>query len=967
MILRWCCERNGAGPKSSPKDFLVVKSVEARLLLEREGELAELDAAIGRTGDAAGSVVLIDGPAGIGKTRLLDEACGRARAAGLEVLTARGGELERAYAFGVVRQLLESRVARTSPDDRSELLAGAAVLAEAVFSAPASPSLAGTDTPQTVLHGLYWLVANLAERSPLLLVVDDVQWADGPSLRFLLYLARRLSGMPVALVLAVRSGEVSPQPELLRALRLEADPPVLEPGPLSPEATKTLTVVRLGHDVPDALARACHEATRGNPFLLTELVHQLHAARGDTDPAAVGRMASERLAAEILVRVGRAGASACELVRAVSVLGNSADLETAAALAGVERLAAAELADALARAEILEPAQPLLRFVHPLVRAAVYEDVPRSERARLHARAARLVAGGRDGADAAAMHLLLTMPAGDGATVELLRDAARAAIARGAPETALEFLRRADREPPPDPIRPALLLELGAAASRAGHPDGVDTLREAFRLAEGQPARARAGLELSFALGVSRSQSCEVIPVLERAREGLDDEELSMLLDARMVIFASCVPAARAHLPAPLVDVRAAAERRPSEGLLALQSALAVDGALAGGIAAQDAALLAERSLSGGELMRLDVATESDFAMGAAWVLIHAGRLVTARHHLDDGVAHARARGSPFAVARISCIRALAYWGLGELQTVESDADTALSVAAAWGIPHAVSTALLAGVRIERGDLGGARSILGTLDTDPAVLEVTLNQIVREMRAALLLAEGEPRAALRELQACARWEQQSGIGGGMVPVAWRALAALAQLQLGEGDEAGELAAREVELARRFGAAPRLGVALRTLGVVAGGAGGLASLEEAVAVLEDSAARLEHARALVDLGAMLRRSGRRAAATEQLRIGMDLAHRCGATALVEAAAAQLRLAGARPRRIEVTGRGSLTPSERRVTDLATEGMSNKEIAQALFVTLRTVEMHLSNAYRKLGISSRDQLATALSVR
>jgi DNA-binding CsgD family transcriptional regulator len=133
----------------------------------------------------------------------------------------------------------------------------------------------------------------------------------------------------------------------------------------------------------------------------------------------------------------------------------------------------------------------------------------------------------------------------------------------------------------------------------------------------------------------------------------------------------------------------------------------------------------------------------------------------------------------------------------------------------------------------------------------------------------------------------------------------------------------------------------------------------------VSVLEGSAARLEHARALVDLGAMQRRSGRRTAAADRLRAGMDLAHRCGATALVEAAAAELRLAGARPRRIDVTGRGSLTPSERRVTDLATEGLSNKEIAQALFVTLRTVEMHLSNAYRKLGISSRDQLPTALS--
>ncbi|MEA2223448.1 MAG: hypothetical protein QOH83_1824 [Solirubrobacteraceae bacterium] len=946
-----------------------MQSAEVPLLLEREGELAELDAAIDRTRDATGSVVLIEGPAGIGKTRLLDETRARARALGVEVLTARGGELERGYAFGVIRQLLESSVARARPEDRRELLSGAAVLAEAVFSPSASASLAGADTPEAVLHGLYWLVANLAERSPLLLVIDDVHWADGPSLRFLLYLARRLSGMPVTLALAVRSGEPSAQPELLQALRLEADPPALKPDALSAQGTRMLTAARLGGDVPEALARACHDATRGNPFLVIELLHRLRGAPADTDPAAVARMASERMAAEILLRIGRAGASAAALARAASVLGNSADIETAAALAGLEGTAAAELADALARTEILEPVQQpsrSLRFVHPLVRTAVYDDIPRSERGRLHARAARLLAHGRAGADAAAMHLLLTMPAGDASTVELLREAARGAIGRGAPDTALEFLRRAEREPPPEASRPALLLELGAAAARSGQPDGVDLLREAFRLAAGQPARALAGLELSFALGVSRSQSAEVIPVLERAREGLtnDDDDLRTLLDARMVIFANCLPAARAQLSAQLLAARAVIERPPSEARLALLSGIAGELAFSD-VAAAEAARLAERALAGGQLMRRDIATESDFAMSAVWLLIHSGHLGVAKHHIDDGIAHARRRGSPFAVARISSIRALVYWRLGELQTVESDAETALSVAAAWGMPHAISTALLAAVRIERGDLDAARSTLSALDMDPAMLEVSLNQIVREVRAALLSAAGEPRAALTELHAYAHWEQQSGIGSGLVPVAWRSPAALAHLQLGETDEAQELAACEVQLARGFGAAPRLGAALRALGMVQGGTGGLAVLEEAVAVLEGSGARLEHARALVDLGAMLRRSGRRTTATDRLRIGMDLAHRCGATALVEAAAAELRLGGARPRRIDVTGRGSLTPSERRVTDLATEGMSNKEIAQALFVTLRTVEMHLSNAYRKLDISSREQLSAALA--
>jgi DNA-binding CsgD family transcriptional regulator len=674
------------------------------------------------------------------------------------------------------------------------------------------------------------------------------------------------------------------------------------------------------------------------------------------------------MAAEILLRIGRVDASAALLARAASVLGNSADLQSTAELAGLDCTTAAEFAGALARADIFEPlgsASSSLRFVHPLVRTAVYEDMQWAERARMHARAARLVARGQGGADGAAMHLLLTMPAGDVEAVELLRNAAGAAIARGAPETALEFLRRAEREPPPDPMRPALLLELGAAAVRAGDPDGVVLLRDAFRKAPGQPDRAVAGVELSFALGFSRSQSADVLPVLERAREGLEDEELRTWLDARLVVFVNCVPAVRAQLSTQLPQTPGAFERPPSEARLALWSALVGHLGLFTDATAGEISRLAERALAGGQVMRRDIASESDFALTPVWALAHSGDLRAAQRHLDEGISAARRRGSAFTVARISSFRALVYWRLGAIDAAESDADSALSVQAAWGIPHAMSSAVLAAVRIERGDLEGAHAALSVPDSDPAMLEVTPNQIVREARAGLLLAEGRPHEALTELAAYARWEQEAGLGRGMVPVAWRSAAAIAQLQLGDAKEARELAAHDVELARRFGAALRLGVALRALGIVEGGSRGVALLEDAVSVLEGSAARLEHARTLVDLGATLRRSGRRAAATERLRAGRDLAHRCGATALVNAAADELRLAGARPTRIAVSGRESLTPSERRVTHLASEGMRNKEIAQALFVTLRTVEMHLSNSYRKLGVAGRDQLAAALS--
>ena len=562
------------------------------------------------------------------------------------------------------------------------------------------------------------------------------------------------------------------------------------------------------------------------------------------------------------------------------------------------------------------------------------------------------------------MHLLLTEPASDEGTVEVLRQAARSAMARGAPETAVDLLRRARREPPTEATLPALLLELGTAASRSGHADGVQLLRDAFALADEQPGRAVAGLELAFALGFSSTQSAGAIAVLEHARIDLEDDHLRTLLDASLVTFAICVPAARSRASAGLLRARSAIERPPSQSLRALLSPLSLDLAFEGATA-DDVSRLAERALAGGQLMREDIATDAGFALPAVWALVFTGRLFAAKQACDDAIAHARDRGSRFAVARISAPRALVHWRLGELSAAESDAQSTMAVDAAWGIPHAVSTAVLALARIEHGDLAGAREALAALDSDPALLEVTPNQIVREARARLFLAEGQPREALTELLDHACWERESGLGRSLGSVAWRSSAALAHVALGEVDEARELAAHELRLARELGAAPQLGTALRALGTVEGGARGLALLEEAVTVLEGSAARLDHARALVDHGALLRRCGRRTAATERLRAGMDLAHRCDATVLVDTAAAELRLAGARPRRIALSGREALTVSERRVTDLAAQGMSNKQIAQALFVTLRTVEMHLSNSYRKLGIASRVQLPAALS--
>ena len=230
-------------------------------------------------------------------------------------------------------------------------------------------------------------------------------------------------------------------------------------------------------------------------------------------------------------------------------------------------------------------------------------------------------------------------------------------------------------------------------------------------------------------------------------------------------------------------------------------------------------------------------------------------------------------------------------------------------------------------------------------------------------RGRLRLAELRPAAALDDLLAAGdlftRLRSPSP-----TTAPWRSDAALAHLSLGEQAEARALAAEEVALAQAFNGPRTLGIALRAAGLVEGGRRGLELLDQAVCVLERSGGRLEHARAMTDLGAALRRAGQRTESREILRAALDLAHRCGALALTERARTELIAAGGRPRRLVLTGLDALTPSERRVTQLAAAGLSNRDIAQHLFITTRTVEGHLTHAYQKLDITSREQLPEAL---
>jgi DNA-binding CsgD family transcriptional regulator len=937
-------------------------------LLEREAELQALEAAIGVADQGAGRLVVVEGPAGIGKSRLLAAAAQRAQEQGLRVLVARGSELEREFAYGIVRQLFEPAVGRAPADDRTELLGGLAGLAAPLFAAATAPGptpAAGEDAGFATLHGLYWLAVNLTERQPLALLVDDLHWCDGPSLRWLTYLLRRIDGLAVLVVVSTRPDEPGAETPLLTDVLPDPAGMVLHPAPLSLAAVSALVRDAFGPDAAGEFCTACHQASGGNPFLLRELVGAL-AADGvrptAEEVARVRRMGPERVARAVRSRLARLPEEATRLAQAVAVLGDGADLGHASVLAGLERERAADAVAVLGRAQLLRPEMPC-RFVHPVVRAAIYDGLALGDRERAHARAARILAERGAPPEQVCAHLLLAPPAGQAVTVAELRLAARQALAQGAADGAAAYLRRALQEPPQPAERAEVLYELGSAERLLHAPTAVVHLGEALALTGDRQRRGLVALALGQTLFFS-GQGQQAVDVLDKAIADLGDGDVDLRhrLEAALLNVAVEDPALFPLATARLDGLRQQPPPDDSVGGRALLAILAYQQARAG-TARHDAIALAERAVSCG----LGTAEEGATTFGfAANVLGHADQFDAATAICEQALAAARARGSLFTFALASLLRGHAAYLRGALAEAEADArqalDAALAHGLAIGLPY--GTAKLAEALMARGDLPGAASTLQLLGLDAEVPNTGHLHWFLHSRARLRILQGRIREGLADLLELGRRFQAVG-GHNPAIIPWRSDAALALLQLGDRQQARRLAAEEVELARRWGAPRALGQALRAAGLVEGGATGLELLREATVVLADSAAVLARAAALTDLGAALRRANRRAEARGPLREGLALAHQCGATPLEQRAHRKLLAAGARPRRLAVSGVDSLTPSEQRIAAMAAHAMTNRDIAQALFVTPKTVEMHLTNIFRKLGISARTQLPHALS--
>ncbi len=925
-------------------------------LLERERELGVLEDARVRLHEGQGSALLIEGAAGIGKTRLLAAATAPAEGTSALVRTARAGELEREVPFGVARQLLEPLIERADDSERSRLLSGSAGLSLIAFGRDQESPATEVD-PFAPVHGLYWLLANLCDSRPVVLAIDDAHWADSQSLRWLDYVSRRVHDTPVLLVVAARTGEAD-EPAELEALREDASE-VLRPSPLSSTGVEKLITAGLEDTPSEEFSAACREVTAGNPFLLSEVLRSL---RGDSiapdaeGAAALGSFGSEPVTRSILARLHRFGPEATSLARAIAVLGGAPQLRHACSLAGVSETRGRDLCGRLRDAEILAPGQPI-DFVHPLIRNAVYLDLPEEERSEAHRRAAELIGSTGGAARELAPHLLACSPNGDQWVVDRLRESAGEAIAAGAPASARSYLERALREPPQEEVE--VTYELGRALWGANPIEAPEVLVAVAERTDDPELRLRAVEDAAWTYFDAGNLE-QAVHWLGRLVEEVPSDQPERVLPAEASL--SCLRTMNAG--------------RSEEGSARIASVAASAGATTRG------ELLVRQALSFERFFACDPVDEvvvlaSSFTPPpwagrgavpaiACKVLAWSGKWELAHEATARGWESARSEGLLHVASyRESMLAEIDRLG-GRLVDSESEARTAWDIVrdlSPVSLPAWAATSNLLSTLIARGLLEEANQLAGDWDLSAPFSVVPMSPVPLEIRGVLRLSLGELESGAEDLIAVGEdLEQMRMCNPAAVP--WRQEVVPALAALDRTTEAKRFVAEGAKRAGAFGAGHLIGTMLRARSSIEPKRSATQTLRESVAMLERSGPPHELARSQLELGAALRREGSRSEARGPLREALELAHVCGAGGLAARARDELAAAGSRPRSVFRTGVDSLTASELRTAKLAAKGLRNVEIAQQLFVTRKTVEKHLGNAYTKLEISSRDELSAAL---
>ena len=954
------------------------------MLLERNHQLRAVEQALRSAEASRGSVAAVAGPPGCGRSALLNAACESPAAAGCTVLRSDGAASEQKLTFGVVQQLFQPLLGVRSAARTDALFTGAAGVARAVL---VDDPWSDEHLPDAaVLHALHALLLNACADRAVLLVVDDVQWADTASLTWLVYLAKRLRKARVLVLCATTpqlayqdSMGVDPGGEpiggpaerrtLLREL-VDSAALVLEPAPLSAAAVRHM----LGSQATDELVRICCETTGGRPAAVTEAVAALRAhaqglvGQGPLDSAAARDRCQRALLRWRMGLLAGASTQVRQLVDAMTVLGEHAEAQTLRELADLDDIGYIAAMRSLDELGMLASSEPP-RLVHTSLSSAVYAAMGREPRERFHLAAARALHAAGLPAGPVAEHLLLCGDPLSPWGVNVLRTAAAQAAERGAMSKAARLLQSAMLTATTDDrLRAQLTVDLAAAERDTDPLSCVQRVRNAVPRLEPGPERAAAVLLVPPVLSAGNAPMADLIGRVGDELAASDQAEfhpgLALRLEARARLLNLYGAAGGRSGPAPepgftQADVRVRELLRsgnvdtgPGRELLAV---LAWESVLTGRLSAPGVAALCARVVSGEPADPAHVHTALSALVGAALE-------ADAADYVEPWIDRAAAAAGPGAPAGVRAFlageQAVLLARTGRLERARKLGVRLLESAdSAWPASRVLAASALATVALQSQDIGLAEALLNA----PSPLAGRHSRMTRRMLRGMLAAcSAESAEALEEFLEVGRELSAAGwIDTGGPP--WRTWAAMLRERLGEHDRAVELAEAELRAARAWGGPNRIGCALRLLGMLTPGEERLRLLREAVSVHRRSADRLELARSAVMLGRVLRAEGLPGAA-QLLATAEQLARNCDAS---WPEGGEGELLGPVPRLLR-SGRDRLSPAEDAVVDLAQRGLSNAQIAEELSVTRRAVEKHLTSVYRKLGVSGRAALLAELAV-
>ncbi|MFI6037844.1 ATP-binding protein [Streptomyces sp. NPDC051315] len=931
-------------------------------LVERERELALFGELLRHTATGRSGLVVLEGPVGIGKTALLRALIAEAHALELRVLQAEAADGHR-LPFSTAHTLLTG----LPDDDQAPPPSTPGAFAAHGLADRRPPALlcCDNDTPEVsfgVLTRLHDVVRRAAARAPLLIAVDDAHEADPASQRLLAHTARRLAGLPVLLALVCRTGADAPA---LAEIATLASCRVLRPRPLTGPGLVALARRLTGAEPDATFQRACLAASYGNPLLATRLIRTLYAEDLPLTGAELSTVTEQDMqafGARVVRLLHRQAPATVDAARAMAVLGDGTAHELCARLALVDATSFDRSLSVLGALGLVNGDRPEGRwaFTHALVRRAVLDDLPDDERAAAHGRAARLLHDiGAGAADVAAHLCRSAATATQPWATTVLREAAREAMVVGAASRAVELLRPCVPDGAADDCDPGLLIELGTAEARLDPAASVRHLTAALDRTTSPDLRFTALSSLADAL-TRQGRVDRAVELLELCRADPatlpSGAESTRLLEAQLLMASTVDRAAFTRLldTVPL-DLRLPGDTAQERALLAARAVIAVSRM---DRVAESVAAARKVTGRGGP-----TADDPAFLAVAASVLLYAdlpheaqdvyGQLIDGTDPLPDQT-----------YASLLALSAEAHERLGALDSAlrhTTDALRHTTVARATA-QEALPLAVRLHALLDRGQLPEAAD-LDERVPDPARSEAWQWNEVLCARGRLRLAQKDAVRALADLRECGRrqaaWQR---VNPAVSP--WWYWTGRAHLALDDRRAARALAEEAVDGARSAHLPLALGAGLELWAATVDGAERATLLEEAEHVLGGTRAALLTARVKVARGRALDALGHRKAAREVLRQGWEESYALGARSLHDVAHRALLATGARPRRRVSRGLGALTRSESQVARLAADGRSNAWIAETLFVTQRTVEVHLTSVYRKLGLSGRRQLRDAL---